>query len=160
MGALIQAQVRCMVAGGLAVNAHGYLRFTRDVDLVVDLASENMTAACVILGKLGYKPMAAVSIEDIADATRREVLVKEKNATVIQFWSDRFPDQPVDIFLTFDFDFAAEYARAPKKELQGIGAVTYLSLETLITMKKTAGREQDLADIAHLERIAGRKVLP
>ncbi len=28
LGAFAQAQVRYLVAGGLAVNAHGYLRFT------------------------------------------------------------------------------------------------------------------------------------
>ena len=34
---LDEAGVRYLVAGGLAVNAHGYLRFTRDIDLVVHL---------------------------------------------------------------------------------------------------------------------------
>jgi predicted nucleotidyltransferase len=33
------ASVRYLVAGGLAVNAHGYLRFTKDVDLVIQLES-------------------------------------------------------------------------------------------------------------------------
>jgi len=33
--ALDDAGVRYLVAGGLAVNAHGYLRFTKDVDIVV-----------------------------------------------------------------------------------------------------------------------------
>ena len=34
-GALDDAGVRYLVAGGLAVNAHGYLRFTKDVDMFV-----------------------------------------------------------------------------------------------------------------------------
>jgi hypothetical protein len=33
--ALDEAGVRYLVAGGIAVNARGYLRFTKDVDLVV-----------------------------------------------------------------------------------------------------------------------------
>jgi hypothetical protein len=33
--ALNAAKVRFLVAGGLAVNAHGYARFTNDVDLVI-----------------------------------------------------------------------------------------------------------------------------
>ena len=37
--ALNDASVRFLVAGGLAVNAHGYLRLTYDVDLVVDRKS-------------------------------------------------------------------------------------------------------------------------
>ena len=32
------AGVRYLVAGGLAVNAHGYVRLTQDVDLVVQLS--------------------------------------------------------------------------------------------------------------------------
>ena len=35
IAALNDAGVRYLVAGGLAVNAHGYLRFTHDLDLVV-----------------------------------------------------------------------------------------------------------------------------
>jgi hypothetical protein len=36
--ALDSAGVRYLVAGGLAVNAHGYLRFTRDIDIVLHLS--------------------------------------------------------------------------------------------------------------------------
>jgi len=43
--ALNQAGVRFIVVGGLAVNAHGYLRFTNDVDLVVRLSRENIIRA-------------------------------------------------------------------------------------------------------------------
>ena len=34
--ALNNAGVRYLVAGGLAVVAHGFVRFTNDVDLIVD----------------------------------------------------------------------------------------------------------------------------
>jgi len=34
--ALNAAKVRFLIVGGLAVAAHGYLRFTADVDLVLD----------------------------------------------------------------------------------------------------------------------------
>src|SRR2546426_12080264 len=43
--ALDKGRVRYLVAGGLAVNAHGYLRFTRDVDLVIQLDPDNVIAA-------------------------------------------------------------------------------------------------------------------
>lgn len=51
--------MRYMVAGGLAVNAHGYLRFTQDVDLVIALslrqkllALEEMTEIAEHFGRL------------------------------------------------------------------------------------------------------------
>ena len=40
--ALNGAQVRYLVVGGLAVVAHGYLRFTNAVDLVIQLQPDNM----------------------------------------------------------------------------------------------------------------------
>jgi hypothetical protein len=47
--ALEAAGVRYLVAGGLAVGAHGYLRFTKDVDIVVQLVPENIVdSLCVV----------------------------------------------------------------------------------------------------------------
>ena len=43
--ALNNANVRYVVAGGLAVVAYGYLRLTMDVDLVIDLERENLLPA-------------------------------------------------------------------------------------------------------------------
>src|SRR3972149_3791038 len=45
VSALQQAGVRYLIAGGLAVNAHGYLRFTKDVDVVVQLVPDNIARA-------------------------------------------------------------------------------------------------------------------
>ena len=44
VGALNTAGVRYLVAGGLAVGAHGYPRFTMDVDLVVQLRADSIVA--------------------------------------------------------------------------------------------------------------------
>lgn len=35
---LNEAGIRYLVAGGLAVSAHGYLRFTKDADFVIQCA--------------------------------------------------------------------------------------------------------------------------
>ncbi|MCH7891199.1 MAG: hypothetical protein IH921_06830 [Gemmatimonadetes bacterium] len=37
--------VRYLVAGGVAVNAHGYQRMTQDLDLVLDLERNNVLTA-------------------------------------------------------------------------------------------------------------------
>lgn len=41
--------MKYLVAGGLAVNAHGYLRFTKDVDFVVQLVPDNIGGPSAIL---------------------------------------------------------------------------------------------------------------
>ena len=43
--ALSEAGVRYLIAGGLAVNAHGYLRFTKDADFVVQVIPDNIKRA-------------------------------------------------------------------------------------------------------------------
>jgi len=58
--ALADAGVRYLVAGGLAVNAHGYLRFTKDVDIVVHLVPENVSRAFAALQAIGFRPSVPV----------------------------------------------------------------------------------------------------
>ena len=52
---LSDAEVRFVLVGGLAVNAWGYLRATRDVDLVPDPSAENLTRLDVLLKELDGK---------------------------------------------------------------------------------------------------------
>ena len=61
VGALNMANVRYLVAGGLAVVAHGYVRFTADVDLIIDLEPGNVMRAVASLERLGYRPRAPVA---------------------------------------------------------------------------------------------------
>src|SRR5712691_11919572 len=76
--ALDSAGVRYLVAGGLAVNAHGYLRFTRDVDLVLQLAPENIVSAFGALEGIGYRPLVRVTAADFADVAKRTAWIRDK----------------------------------------------------------------------------------
>lgn len=67
VSALNTAGVRFLVAGGLAVGAHGHPRFTMDVDLVVQLRADNIVAAFHALAGLGYKPLVPVTAEAFSD---------------------------------------------------------------------------------------------
>lgn len=49
------AEVNFVLVGGLAVNAWGYLRATRDVDLVPDPAPDNLARLDAMLVELGGK---------------------------------------------------------------------------------------------------------
>ncbi|MBI1864600.1 MAG: hypothetical protein HYR98_02505, partial [Nitrospirae bacterium] len=75
--ALNEAGVRYLVAGGLAVNAHGYLRFTKDADLVVQLMPDNIRRAFAALKTLGYKPLAPVTAQQFADRDTREGWIRD-----------------------------------------------------------------------------------
>lgn len=147
-----QTGVRYLVAGGLAVNAHGYLRFTKDVDIVLQLDRDNAARAFDSLARLGYRPTVPVNAAQFADATQRERWVREKNMRVLQLWSDDHPETPIDIFVDEPFDFEQEYQRALIKPLYGSVEVRFVSLPTLIRMKTAAGRTQDHVDLDYLRR--------
>lgn len=150
----LQAEgVRYMVAGGLAVSAHGYLRFTKDVDLVVQLVPDNILAAFAALEKLGYRPLVPITAGEFAEAARRQEWIRDKGMTVLNFWNDRHRDTPVDVFVTEPFPFDEEYGRALVKPL-GTVPVRFVSIPSLIRMKEIAGRPQDRIDIEYLRKLA------
>ncbi len=154
VGALNAAGVRYLVVGGVAVNAHGYSRFTKDLDLVVLLERENVLGAFAALEKIGYRPNVPITAEQFADPQRRESWRNEKGMLVLQFWSDLHRETPLDVFVYEPFDFDLEEERA----LAGSGAdgvpARFASIPALIAMKQAAGRPQDLIDIEKLRVIA------
>jgi len=152
-GALNRESVRYLVAGGLAVNAHGYLRLTQDVDLVVQLDPANIRAAFAALAGLGYRPLVPVTGEQFADPARREQWIRDKGMQVLNLQSERYRTATVDIFVTEPFDFDAEYGRALQAELAPGLLVRFVSIPGLIAMKKLADRPRDRDDIEHLQMI-------
>ena len=50
---LVEAEVRFVLIGGLAVNAWGYLRGTQDVDIVPDPDAPNLERLATLLESLG-----------------------------------------------------------------------------------------------------------
>jgi hypothetical protein len=150
VSALEKAGVRYLVAGGLAVNAHGYLRFTKDVDIVVQLVPENIERAFGALATAGYRPSVPIIAAQFADADTRIGWIREKNMQVLQFWSDAHRETPIDMFVSEPFPFDEEYRKAVLKPLHGSIDVRFVSIPTLIGMKELAGRPQDLIDIEHL----------
>lgn len=150
---LRDAGVRYLIAGGLAVNAHGYLRFTADIDLVIALDPTNVHAAFEGLARAGYRPSVPIRAEQLADASVRERWVNEKGMQVLNFFSDLHPATSVDVFVRTPFEFDREYDVALVGEVRPGLAARFVSLETLIRMKEEAGRPRDQDDMQHLRWI-------
>ena len=151
--ALRDAGVRYLVAGGVAVNAHGYLRLTYDVDLVIQLAPDNIQLAFSALSGLGYRPTVPVTAEQFSDAAQRARWIREKGMQVLNFHSDLHRPFAVDVFVSVPFDFEREYEAALQGELAPGLIVHFVSIPALIEMKKLANRARDLDDIEHLRMI-------
>src|SRR5437867_7324883 len=144
--ALNAAEVRYLIVGDLAVNAHGYVRLTRDVDLVLQLDRANVTRALNALFEIGYQMAIPANPET------REDWRRNKGMITLKLWSDEHQRTPVDIFVYEPFNFAQEYAIGTALEVCPGLSARVVSLETLLKMKRDAGRPQDLIDIEELQR--------
>ena len=150
--ALNDVGVRYLIVGGLAVNAHGFVRLTRDVDLVLQLERDNILLGLRALFATGYRLAVPARPEDFADSVVREQWRREKQMIVLKLWSDEHARTPVDIFVYEPFDVASELARAIQMELSPGLRAPIVALETLLQMKREAGRPQDHIDIQELQR--------
>jgi hypothetical protein len=151
--ALGEAEVRYLVVGGLAVLAHGYLRTTQDIDIVLDLEESNVRRAVRAFEELGYQPAIPVALDDFAITARRRSWVEEKDARVFQLFSDQHRSARVDLFLEEPFDFESAYRRARREEVAEGVEVAFVGLEELIAMKLEAARPQDLLDVERLQAL-------
>jgi len=158
--ALNDAEVPFIVVGGLAVNAHGYGRVTFDVDLVIRLLPEVIQRAFVALDRIDYHPAVPITAAQFGDQAIREGFHTQKGMLVLKFWSDTHRETPLDVFITEPFAFEQEYAAAELHEAAPGVILRIVRYETLVRLKREAGRHQDLADIAELEFIKGNESGP
>jgi len=143
--------VRYVVVGGVAVNLHGFQRFTKDIDLVIELAPDPALKALQALEGIGYKPNVPVKVADFADPAIREGWIRDKGMMVFQMYSDQ-SRMSIDIFVRYPLDFDALWDQSTKIDLQGT-SLRIASIDHLILMKREASRPQDLLDIGQLEKI-------
>jgi predicted nucleotidyltransferase len=153
--ALNEAQAEYLVVGGVAVIAHGHVRYTHDLDLVLSLSSPRLSNALSALKALGFRPRIPVDALDFANAANRAQWQEEKGMIVFNLFSDQIHDVSIDIFPSEPFDFTVEYARAKMHPLTADVTVPIVSLPRLMVMKREAGRPQDLIDLDKLGKVQG-----
>ena len=150
---LSEANVRYVVVGGLAVVAHGYLRFTADIDIFIDLESGNVAKAIQVFSDLGYQPRAPVPITDFNDEEIRTFWIQTKNLKVFSLWN---PDQlatEVDIFVEAPMDYCEAEKNSSIFEAGSGLNMRVIGLEDLIHLKLTAGRRKDIDDVENLRKL-------
>ncbi|MGI8820242.1 MAG: nucleotidyl transferase AbiEii/AbiGii toxin family protein [Chthoniobacterales bacterium] len=154
VAALNREKVHFLVVGGVAVNAHGYLRYTKDVHLVVRLSDEDVLGAFRALETIDYHPAVPVTAQQFSDAAMRAQWRQEKGMRVLKFWSDAHRETPLDVFVYEPFDFDLEYQRALVGTDPDDPGARFAGIPALISMKAQAGRPLDLIDIEKLRQIA------
>jgi predicted nucleotidyltransferase len=141
---LIEAEVRFVLVGGLAVNAWGYLRGTRDVDVVPDPDRKNLERLDALLQELdGRVDVGGQLLDSVAISTflktgdRTLVMTKLGQIDVLQ----GLPQVP-------RYDELEKQAR--DVDIEGL-MVRVCSLEHLLEMKRASDRPRDRDDLEALE---------
>jgi hypothetical protein len=145
-----------LLIGGLAMNLHGVPRMTMDVDLVIAMDANNITKLASCASELGLHPNVPVKLQDLADAAKRDALLTEKHLIALSLISNTPASPTVDIIIHHPLDFKQAFSKKVLRDIAGT-PVMLACIEDMITLKKAAGREQDLSDITHLERFLNER---
>lgn len=144
--ALDKAKVDYAIVGGFAVALHGASRGTFDVDIVLKLIKKDFILAEKVFEGLGLQCRLPVRASQVFDF--REEYIKNKNLIAWSFYNPINPSEVVDIIITHDLK-----KMKVKKISWGKITLKILAIDSLIKMKKAAGRPQDLEDIKVLEAL-------
>lgn len=129
-------QVRYLVVGGYAVALHGHPRYTKDIDVWIELNPENAARAIKALDQFGFGSLGLAEQDFLAPDQ------------IIQLG---YPPNRIDVLTTLPgVEFAECYPARVQVEIEGT-SVDFIDLENLKRNKKASGRLQDLADLENLE---------
>ncbi len=142
---LTEGGVRHLVVGGVAVCLHGYLRATRDLDVIIEATPENARRLIDVLSQWGGGAARDLSVVDFYPAEVGAVRIGE------DFVLDVFTLMRSGPNRTLDYATLANDARHHSLE-NGL-TIQFASAEQLIEMKTGTGRLTDEADIAALRGI-------
>ncbi|HQE93596.1 MAG TPA: hypothetical protein PLH19_12340 [Anaerolineae bacterium] len=129
-------EVRYLVIGGYAVALHGYPRYTKDIDIWIEMSPENADRMVKALEQFGFGSLGLRAAD---------FQVPEQ---IIQLG---YPPSRIDLITTPPgVEFADCYASRIEVEVDDV-KVNFIDLENLKRSKRAAGRLQDLADLEHLQ---------
>ncbi len=128
--------VRYLVIGGYAVAFHGHPRYTKDIDIWVEMSPENAARMVRALEQFGFGSLG-LKMDDFTTPDQ-----------IIQLG---YPPSRIDILTTpAGVEFASCYEARVQVVIDDV-TVQFIDLDNLKKNKKATGRHQDLADLENLE---------
>jgi predicted nucleotidyltransferase len=128
--------VRYLVVGGYAVALHGYPRYTKDMDVWVEMTAENASKVVKALDQFGFGSLGL---------KEADFIVPDQ---IVQLG---YPPRRIDILTTLaGVEFSECYPTLTTVDMEGV-SVNFIDLENLRKNKRATGRHQDLADLENLE---------
>ncbi len=149
---LSEARVGYVLVGGLAVQLHGYLRSTFDIDLVLAMSDENLARFIDVAKRCGMKPVIPVAIDALRDARQIEQWHREKGMLAFALREPQAGGNVIDILVRPEITYERLLENAVEAELSG-NKVRIAGIDDLLVMKRAANRPKDRLDIEALEKI-------
>ncbi len=129
-------QVKYLVIGGYAVAIHGHPRYTKDIDIWIEISEDNANKLVTTLTQFGFDSLG-VTTEDFQTANQ-----------IIQLG---YPPNRIDLITNPDgIDFQTCYDSKIEVNLNDV-PVKFIDLDNLKKNKLASGRLQDLADLENLQ---------
>jgi hypothetical protein len=148
---LVQADVRFVVVGGLALGSWGVVRGTKDCDIVPDSAPENLDTLARVAVALGGHVQLGESL--LGSERSIAALLRSGERALI---ATRLGDLDVVQGLDGVLSYAELRAAAIEVEMAGV-TIAICALEHLRAMKRAAGRPRDLVDLEDLDAAQPRQ---
>lgn len=127
--------VQYLVIGGYAVAFHGHPRYTKDLDIWIQVSHENASRLVKAIRDFGFESLGLKESDFMS------------TDQVIQLG---FPPNRIDLIARADgIDFNACYPSRMAIEIEDV-RVNFIDLENLKKNKRASGRHQDLADLENL----------
>jgi predicted nucleotidyltransferase len=145
---LEKEKVDYAIIGGVAVVLYGYVRFTKDIDLMIDFSEENVRRFIKVLASLNFQPGVPIDPLDIAKEEKRQEWMREKNAKVITFYNPESHLLQIDVLITKNL---ADMKKVRKK-MDGF-EVSIVDYDDLLRMKQETARATDVIDIQKLQEL-------
>jgi hypothetical protein len=149
---LADAHVDCVLVGGLAVQLHGFLRATVDIDLVLAMNDANLDRFIEVAKEYGLQPVIPVPIDALKNAQQIEAWHREKGMLAFALREPQAGGSVIDVLVRPDVSFDKLRSNAVAGNLFG-RQIMIASIDDLIAMKRIANRPKDQLDVAALEKI-------
>ena len=146
--ALEKEKIDYAVIGGVAVVLYGYVRFTKDIDLIIGFSDDNVRRFIKVLTALNFQPGIPIDPLDMAKKKKREEWIKEKNVKVITFYNPESQLLQIDVLITKDLSSM----RKVRKKINEF-EISIVDYNDLLKMKKETARPTDLIDIQKLQEL-------
>ena len=131
-----EREVKYLVIGGYAVSIHGYVRYTKDIDVAIELSEKNAMRISLVIQEFGLGSLGLTN----EDFLRKNFITQ-------------LGHEPVRIDILNDVSgvsFAQAWENRKEVEYDGV-RINFIGLKELLILKKLAGRSQDKVDVEKLE---------